>query len=119
MEFKITLLTLLLLKSQAARIDIPGDIILGGLFPVHRKSGHSGCGALNGERGIQRLEAMLFAIDQINQDPSLLNGISLGAKITGYLFKWRARVERDPPTPRCNGGLGKPQVRRWFNTPSG
>ncbi|XP_075734073.1 metabotropic glutamate receptor-like [Rhipicephalus microplus] len=81
MEFKITLLTLLLLKSQAARIDIPGDIILGGLFPVHRKSGHSGCGALNGERGIQRLEAMLFAIDQINQDPSLLNAISLGAKI--------------------------------------
>ncbi|KAL3230342.1 hypothetical protein MRX96_023396 [Rhipicephalus microplus] len=45
------------------------------------RSGHSGCGALNGERGIQRLEAMLFALDRINRDPSLLNGISLGATI--------------------------------------
>lgn len=81
MAFKVTLLTLMLLESQAARIEIPGDIILGGLFPVHHRSGHSGCGALNGERGIQRLEAMLFALDRINQDPSLLNGISLGATI--------------------------------------
>lgn len=81
MAFKFTLLTLMLLESQGARIEIPGDIILGGLFPVHHRSGHSGCGALNGERGIQRLEAMLFALDRINRDPSLLNGISLGATI--------------------------------------
>ncbi|KAK8787418.1 hypothetical protein V5799_022805 [Amblyomma americanum] len=69
------------LESQATRIDIPGDIMLGGLFPVHHRIGRSACGPINGERGIQRLEAMLFALDRINQDPSLLNGISLGATI--------------------------------------
>lgn len=78
---KLTMLALTVLDSQGAQIDIPGDIIIGGLFPVHHRSGRSGCGAINGERGIQRLEAMLFALDRINQDPSLLGGISLGAKI--------------------------------------
>lgn len=81
MAFKFILLALMALESQGARIDIPGDIIIGGLFPVHHRTGRSGCGPINGERGVQRLEAMLFALDRINQDPSLLNGISLGAAI--------------------------------------
>lgn len=78
---KLTLLAVTVARIQAALVEIPGDIIIGGLFPVHHRSGHSDCGAINGERGVQRLEAMLFALDRINQDPSLLNGISLGATI--------------------------------------
>jgi hypothetical protein len=39
------------------------------------------CGAISAFRGIQRLEAMLFAIEQINQDRYLLPGIELGALI--------------------------------------
>ncbi|XP_075558684.1 metabotropic glutamate receptor-like [Dermacentor variabilis] len=81
MALKLALLALTVLESQGARIEIPGDIIIGGLFPVHHRSGRSGCGPINGERGVQRLEAMLFALDRINQDPSLLGGISLGATI--------------------------------------
>ena len=58
------------------------DIILGGLFPIHNKNtSHSGplkCGSLNAERGIHRLEAMIFAVAQINKDPSLLPNITLG-----------------------------------------
>ncbi|KAH6946611.1 hypothetical protein HPB50_014202 [Hyalomma asiaticum] len=79
--FKLTFLVLTFQGSQPARVEIPGDIIIAGLFPVHHRSGHTDCGAINGQRGIQRLEAMLFALDRINQDPSLLNGISLGATI--------------------------------------
>lgn len=63
-------------------IRIEGDLVLGGLFPVHEKgSGMEECGRVNEDRGIQRLEAMLFAIDRINTDKTLLPGISLGVHI--------------------------------------
>ena len=39
------------------------------------------CGSINKDRGIQRLEAMLFAIDKINRDQTLLANIKLGAII--------------------------------------
>ncbi|XP_006820959.1 metabotropic glutamate receptor 3-like [Saccoglossus kowalevskii] len=59
-----------------------GDLIIGGLFPVHEKGENDiPCGPINANRGIQRLEAMLFAIDRINDDPTLLPGIKIGANI--------------------------------------
>ncbi|XP_061085298.1 metabotropic glutamate receptor 3-like isoform X1 [Conger conger] len=63
-------------------IKIDGDLVLGGLFPVHEKGqGADECGRVNEGRGIQRLEAMLFAVDRINADPALLPGVSLGAHV--------------------------------------
>ncbi|KAL7401896.1 hypothetical protein ABVT39_006179 [Epinephelus coioides] len=63
-------------------IRIEGDLVLGGLFPVHEKgAGMEECGRVNEDRGIQRLEAMLFAIDRINKDSTLLPGVSLGVHI--------------------------------------
>lgn len=63
-------------------LGVEADIILGGLFPVHSKNvtehGPPKCGSLNAERGIHRLEAMIFAIDQINKNPNLLPNITLG-----------------------------------------
>ena len=68
-----------ILIRSASRL---GEVTLGGLFPVHEYgSPRIPCGAISEFRGIQRLEAMLFAIEQINQDPSLLPGIELGALI--------------------------------------
>ena len=59
-----------------------GDVTLGGLFPVHEYfNPRQPCGAISEYRGIQRLEAMLFAIEQINDDPHLLPGMELGALI--------------------------------------
>ncbi|XP_013776181.2 metabotropic glutamate receptor-like, partial [Limulus polyphemus] len=63
------------------KAHISGDIILGGLFPIHKKNTKSKCGLINKDRGIQRTEAMLFAIDKINQDPTILGNIKLGAII--------------------------------------
>lgn len=65
-------------------IRINGDIILGGIFPMHEQiSGRTDapCGAVKEEKGMQRLEAMLYAIDEINADADLLPNVTLGALI--------------------------------------
>lgn len=50
--------------SGVARIN--GDVFLGGLFPVHAKgNGSTLCGELNEQVGIHRVEAMLYAMDQV------------------------------------------------------
>ena len=55
-------------------VQLNGDVILGGLFPVHAKSQSQDipCSKKVYNRGIQRLEAMLYAVDTINNDNSLL-----------------------------------------------
>ena len=64
------------------KIRLDGDIIFGGLFPMHEK-GKDGknCGMIKKEKGIQRLEAMLFAIDRINNDKEILPGLNIGVHI--------------------------------------
>ncbi|XP_059491291.1 metabotropic glutamate receptor isoform X2 [Neocloeon triangulifer] len=62
-------------------VKIPGDIVLGGLFPVHEKGEKSPCGPKVYNRGVQRLEAMLWAVDRINADHHLLPTIRLGVNI--------------------------------------
>uniref|UniRef100_A0A672U6H8 Glutamate metabotropic receptor 6 n=1 Tax=Strigops habroptila TaxID=2489341 RepID=A0A672U6H8_STRHB len=59
-----------------------GDLTLGGLFPVHSR-GPAGvpCGPIKKEKGIHRLEAMLYALDRVNGDPKVLPNLTLGARI--------------------------------------
>lgn len=100
----------------AHSIRLDGDIILGGLFPVHSR-GERGvpCGELKKEKGIHRLEAMLFAIDLINKDPELLPNVTLGARILDtcsrdtYALEQsltfvQALIERDGSDVRCANG---------------
>ncbi|XP_065055968.1 metabotropic glutamate receptor 8-like [Rhopilema esculentum] len=61
-----------------------GKILLGGLFPIHSKvEGKSArsCGRLNHERGIHRIEAMLYAIDMINKNNTILPKHAIGVNI--------------------------------------
>ena len=53
------------------------DFVIGGLFPIHSDS-EGQCGEIRQERGLERMEAMLFALDKINADPALLPGLELG-----------------------------------------
>ncbi|XP_069575255.1 metabotropic glutamate receptor 8-like [Brachyistius frenatus] len=105
-----------LLQEYAHSIRLDGDIILGGLFPVHAR-GERGvpCGELKKEKGIHRLEAMLFAIDLINKDPELLPNVTLGARILDtcsrdtYALEQsltfvQALIERDGSDVRCANG---------------
>ena len=71
-----------MIAPEQKHIRLPGDIILGGLFPMHEKgTGLNLCGAIKEDKGIQRVEAMLYAIDKINADNTLLPGVTLGAHI--------------------------------------
>ncbi|XP_061641210.1 metabotropic glutamate receptor 4-like isoform X4 [Phyllopteryx taeniolatus] len=104
-------------------IRIDGDISLGGLFPVHAR-GHEGkpCGELKKEKGIHRLEAMLFALDRINNDNNLLPNITLGARILDTCSRdthaleqsltfVQALIEKDGTDVKCLGG-GAPIITK-------
>ncbi|XP_019360246.1 PREDICTED: metabotropic glutamate receptor 7 isoform X2 [Gavialis gangeticus] len=97
-------------------IRLEGDITLGGLFPVHAK-GPSGapCGDIKRENGVHRLEAMLYALDQINADPELLPNVTLGARVLDtcsrdtYALEQsltfvQALIQKDTSDVRCTNG---------------
>lgn len=72
------------LETDRKVIRLHGDIVLGGIFPMHEQiSGNPEypCGAVKEEKGVQRLEAMLYALDEINNNPELLPNVTLGALI--------------------------------------
>ncbi|XP_041955224.1 glutamate receptor, metabotropic 6a [Alosa sapidissima] len=97
-------------------IKIEGDITLGGLFPVHSKGpAGASCGEIKKEKGIHRMEAMLYALDQINSDPELLPNITLGARILDtcsrdtYALEQsltfvQALIQKDTSDIRCSNG---------------
>ncbi len=71
-------------RIRGARNRMDKDFVFGGLIPVHSDDPGSGggqCGAVRTERGLERMEAMLFAIDLINNDTELLTGLEIGYDI--------------------------------------
>ena len=62
-------------RIRGFRDAVDKDFVLGGLFPVHFGTD---CMDLRQERGLERLEAMLFAIDRINNDKILLPNLTIG-----------------------------------------
>uniref|UniRef100_A0A8C8RJL3 Glutamate metabotropic receptor 6 n=1 Tax=Pelusios castaneus TaxID=367368 RepID=A0A8C8RJL3_9SAUR len=102
--------------TQPFSIKIEGDVTLGGLFPVHAR-GPAGvpCGEVKKEKGIHRMEAMLYALDQINGDPQLLPNLTLGARILDtcsrdtYALEQsltfvQALIQKDTSDVRCADG---------------
>jgi len=74
-------LTFFLFKLKSIKTTL-GDILLGGFFPIHQppsnELGSMQCTAIKRERGIQRLEAMLFALDVVNKRSSRFMSSVLG-----------------------------------------
>ncbi|EDV24563.1 uncharacterized protein TRIADDRAFT_11098, partial [Trichoplax adhaerens] len=59
-----------------------GDIILGGLFPIHEFLSDQNCGNIREtEISLQLMHAMIYAVQSINNRKDLLPGIQLGFQI--------------------------------------
>ena len=54
-----------------------GDYIIGGLLPVH----YENCFSLRELETLHRLEAMAYAVRQVNNDPDILPNVTLGFRI--------------------------------------
>ena len=60
-----------------------GDVVLGGLFGIHLQNSEGQCTDLN-LKGLGRAQAMIFAIEKINNDSIILPNVSLGYDIRDY-----------------------------------
>ncbi|XP_018107037.1 extracellular calcium-sensing receptor [Xenopus laevis] len=78
-------------ESIAGNLSNPGDIVIGGTFPVHldrvyndlsftNKPAELQCQRFSIER-YQYMHALIFAVEEINGDPELLPNITLGFQI--------------------------------------
>ncbi|XP_061583958.1 metabotropic glutamate receptor 7 isoform X1 [Cololabis saira] len=96
-------------------IRVEGDVTLGGLFPVHGRGGPAPCGDIRREGGVHRLEAMMYALDQINGDPALLPNVTLGARVLDTCSRdthaleqsltfVQALIQKDATDVRCTSG---------------
>ena len=66
-------------RVRGVRDNNDADIVLGGLFPIRSvKSGTIQCGEIRAERSVERMEAMLYALDAINNSTELLPGLKVG-----------------------------------------
>lgn len=74
------------ITAQRHIASIPGDFIIGALFPVHQSPDAKNaqtrtCGEVREHYGIQRVEASLQIIDDINRSDTLLPNVTLGIEI--------------------------------------
>ena len=60
-----------------------GDVMLGGLFNVHVAGNGDHCGELY-PGGLGRVEAMIFAIENVNKNPNILPNVTIGYDIRNY-----------------------------------
>lgn len=65
-------------EDGTAHISRPGDVIIGALFKIHELTEEgSVCTNFTDGPAIQRVEALLYAIDRIN-DQNLVPGVKFG-----------------------------------------
>ena len=65
------------------RLYQPGDVTLGGLFFLHYTTDDGKCGEFF-PIGLGHVEAMIFAVNKINENPNLLPNVTLGYDIRDY-----------------------------------
>ncbi|XP_047471114.1 uncharacterized protein LOC125026600 [Penaeus chinensis] len=61
-------------------LESPDQLYILATFNVHEKGDKPlECGPLRGDRGIQSVESLLWSLEQVNADPDVLPGVTLGA----------------------------------------
>ena len=78
------------IQQKRKKILTSGDLIIGALLPVHEQpndtvqsSSKRKCGSIRDQYGVQRVEALLYLLDKINNKSTIniLPGIKLGLEI--------------------------------------
>ena len=70
------------LRVRGIRDNKDADMVFGGLFPIRSvMAGTIQCGDIRPERSVERMEAMLYALDSINNSTDLLPGLKIGFDI--------------------------------------
>lgn len=67
--------------SKQARVFKPADILLGGLFPVHKSAVNDDSCAPLFKEGVVLTEAMIYAVKYVNENKLLPHDISMGYDI--------------------------------------
>ncbi|KAF0299253.1 Metabotropic glutamate receptor 3 [Amphibalanus amphitrite] len=96
-------------NTEPRVVRLEGDLTFGGLFPMHEhisRGDQAHCGKIKQEKGIQRLEAMLWAVDEINRDPRLLPGIRIGVRILDTCSSGTYALEQSMEFVRSNMNQG-------------
>jgi len=62
---------------------LEGDVVLGGLFVIHLENSEGQCMDID-LKGLGRAQAMMFAIEKINNDSTILPNLTLGYDIRDY-----------------------------------
>ena len=55
--------------GQSLKVNVTGDVFLGAMFPIHHLGDGDTCTTgINDQIGFQNLEALLFALDVVNEN---------------------------------------------------
>ena len=90
-------------------MDNSSVVLLGGLFPVHEFEGHGRdrCGRKITKKGFQRSLGMVFAVEQVNNNASLLPGIKLAYDIRDTCTSSATALEESVSFLPDSSGQGK------------
>ena len=90
-------------------MDNSSVVLLGGLFPVHEFEGHGRdrCGRKITKKGFQRSLGMVFAVEQVNNNASLLPGIKLAYDIRDTCTSSVTALEESVSFLPVSSGQGK------------
>lgn len=94
-------------------VYVDGDVILGGLIKVHQQGSKDGqCGVIDAS-GLGGAVAMIFAIEKINNDSSLLPNITLGYDIRDYCesVTIATQITYNLVKKKCNGNMTQGEKR--------
>ena len=94
---------------------LEGDVMLGGLFVIHLENSGGQCTDVD-LKGLGRAQAMIFAIEKINNDSIILPNLTLGYDIRDYCgnvskaMRMTNDLFRDPPACNETDERSKPVV---------
>ena len=98
-----------ILSNHNIRAYKDGDVILGGLFDIHFASDAKHCGELF-TMGLGHAEALIFAVESVNQDSTILPNVTLGYDIRDYCESSAFAMQTTYDFVRSSDPVCKPQL---------